>query len=156
MALDQAQYFENARAIYDWWRARGMSHVFACAMLAQADAESSLDPSAIGDHDEAFGLHQLHMDRIKLIRDGDKEWPGCGIDISKLPAIPTQLEAVLWELRRSERHALKEILAATTASDAGAAASRFYERPGAKGQAERRGQLARKWDAYFQQRHGGG
>lgn len=156
MALDQAQYFENAREIYAWWRARGMSHVFACAMLAQADAESSLDPGAVGDHDEAFGLHQLHMDRIKLIRDGDKQWPGRGIDISKLPAIPTQLDAVFWELRHSEQHALQEILAATTAGDAGAAASRFYERPGAKGQAEKRGQLARKWDAYFQQRHGGG
>jgi hypothetical protein len=156
MALDQAQYFANARAIYDWWRARGMSHVFACAMLAQADAESSLDPSAIGDHDEAFGLHQLHMDRIKLIRDGDKQWPGRGIDISKLPAIPPQLDAVFWELRHSEQHALTEILAATTAVDAGAAASRFYERPGANGQAEKRGQLAQKWDAYFQQRHGEG
>ena len=156
MALDQAQYFANARVIYGWWRARGMSYVFACAMLAQADAESSLDPSAIGDHDEAFGLHQLHMDRVKLIRDGDKQWPGCGIDISKLPATPMQLEAVFWELRHSEQHALKEILAATTADDAGAAASRIYERPGASGQAEKRGQLAQKWDAYFQQRHGGG
>ena len=36
--------------------ARAMSHVFACAMLAQADAESSLDPDAIGDQPEAFGL----------------------------------------------------------------------------------------------------
>ena len=59
------------------------------------------------------------------------------------------------QARYSEQHALKEILAATTAGDAGAAASRFYERPGAKGQAGRRGQLARKWDAYFQQPHGG-
>jgi hypothetical protein len=124
-------------------------------MLAQADAESSLDPDAIGDRDEAFGLHQLHMDRIKLIRDGNKRWPGRGIDISKSPAIPLQHDAVFWELQHSEQHALKEILAATTAGDAGAAASRFYERPGAMGQAEKRGQLARKWDAYFQQRHGG-
>jgi hypothetical protein len=97
MALDEAHYFANARAIYGWWRARGMSHLFACAMLAQADAESSLDPDAIGDRDEAFGLHQLHMDRIKLIRDGDKQWPGRGIDISKLPAIPSQLDAVFWD-----------------------------------------------------------
>ena len=156
MALDEAHYFANARAIYAWWRARGMSHVFACAMLAQADAESSLDPDAIGDHLEAFGLHQLHMDRIELIRDGDKQWPGCAIDISKLPAIPLQLDAVFWELQHSEQHALTEILAATTVGDAGAAASRFYERPGANGQAEKRGQLARKWDAYFQQRLGGG
>ncbi len=43
-----------------------------------------------------------------------------------------------------------------TVGDAGAAASHFYERPGAIGQAEKRGQLARKWDAYFQQRLGGG
>jgi hypothetical protein len=59
-------------------------------------------------------------------------------------------------LQHSEQHALTEILAATTAVDTGAVASRFYERPGAHGQAEKRGQLAQKWDAYFQQRHGGG
>jgi hypothetical protein len=149
MALDQTQYTANARAIYAWWRARGMSHVFACGMLAQADAESSLDPNAIGDRDEAFGLHQLHMDRIKLIRDGDKQWPGCGIDLSKLPAVPLQLDAVFWELQHSEQHALTEVLAATTAYDAGAAASRFYERPGAAGQAAKRGELAQKWDRTF-------
>jgi hypothetical protein len=149
MALDQAQYAANAREIYAWWRARGMSRIFACGMLAQADAESSLDPNAIGDHDEAFGLHQLHMDRIKLIRDGDKQWPGCGVDISKLPAISTQLDGVFWELQHSEHGALTQILAATTANDAGVAASRFYERPGAQGQAAKLGQLAQKWDEYF-------
>jgi len=149
MALDQVQYDANAKTIYAWWRARGMSHVCACAMLAQAEAESSLDPNAVGDRDEAFGLHQLHMDRIKRIRDGDKRWPGCGVDISKLPAISTQLEGVFWELQHSEQHALTQILAATTANDAGVAASRFYERPGAEGQAAKRGRLAQKWDKYF-------
>ncbi len=148
-AISQAQYYANAKTIYEWWRAQCCSHIFACGMLAQADAESSLDPSAFGDKREAYGLHQLHMDRVKLIRDGDKRWPGCGIDLSKLPGIVMQLTAVHWELLHSEGAALKMIEAAPTPYAAGAAASQYYERPGALGQTTKRGFLAHKWDQYF-------
>jgi hypothetical protein len=154
--LSQAQYYLNAKEIHAFWLAKQQTPIFAAAMLAQADAESSLDPNAIGDHHEASGLHQLHMDRIKLIRDGNGTWPGCGIDVSKLPSIARQLEAVWWELQHSEMHALKMIREATTAYDAGFAASAFYERPGAPGQNVKRGHRAVFWASYFQQRIGGG
>jgi hypothetical protein len=154
--LSQAQYYANAREIHAFWLAKNETAIFAAAMLAQADAESSLDPRAIGDHHEAFGLHQLHMDRIRLIRDGNGTWPGCRIDVSALPSIGRQLEAVWWELNHSEMHALKMIREAKTAYDAGFAACAFYERPGALGQNVKRGNRAMFWASYFQQAHGGG
>ena len=149
MSLSQAQYYANAKTIFDWWRMKGRSRNFALGMLAQADAESSLNPLAVGDHGGAFGLHQLHMDRVKLIRDGNKQWPGCHIDVSKLPLIATQLAAVAWELDHSESLARRMIEAATTPYEAGSNACYYYERPGALGQAVKRGMIAQRWGDHF-------
>ncbi len=156
MPLTQTQYYSNAREIHSFWLDRGQTPIFASAMLAQADAESTLDPKAVGDHLEAFGLHQLHMDRIKLIRDGNETWAGCGIDVSLLPPVAEQLAAVWWELNHSEMHALKMIREARTAYDAGFAACAFYERPASSSQRAKRGNRAMFWASYFQQRAGGG
>jgi hypothetical protein len=155
MAITQAQYYANAREIHAFWLDKAQTPIFASAMLAQADAESTLDPSAISDNHEAFGLHQLHLDRIRLIRDGNGTWPGCGIDVSKLPPVAKQLAAVWWELQHSEMHALKMIREATTVYDAGFAASAFYERPASATQHVKRGKRAMFWADYFQQRIGG-
>jgi hypothetical protein len=155
MTITQTQYYANAKAIHAFWLSEKQTPIFAAAMLAQADSESSLDPGAIGDHGKSFGLHQLRMVRIILIRDGDEQWPGCGIDVSKLPPLVKQLEAVWWELQHSESHALKMIQAAKTSYDAGFAASAWYERPGALGQNVKRGNRAVFWASYFMQQHGG-
>jgi hypothetical protein len=155
MTITQTQYYANAREIHAYWLSVKQTPIFAAAMLAQADAESSLDPNAVGDHDHAFGLHQLHTNRIILICDGNEQWPGCGIDVSKLPPLVNQLEAVWWELLHSESHALKMIQAAKTSYDAGFAASAWYERPGAPGQNVKRGNRAAFWSSYFMQQHGG-
>src|SRR5271166_4038779 len=43
-------FFANAKAILAAWRAKGVGNPFAFGMLAQGEAESSLDPNAKGDH----------------------------------------------------------------------------------------------------------
>jgi hypothetical protein len=156
MSITQTQYYANAREIHAFWLSEKQTPIFAAAMLAQADAESSLSPNAIGDNGSAWGLYQLHMDRIVLIRDGDAErkLPGCGIDVSKLPPLVKQLEAVWFELQHSESHALKMIQAAATSYDAGYAACKFYERAGAPGQNVKRGNRAVFWASYFMQKAG--
>ncbi len=144
--MDMKSYYANAKAIYDWWRAQGFDDAFACGMLAQADHESSCDPTAVGDKGKASGLFQLHTDRARLIN------AGCGIDVTKLPPLEKQCEAVLWELHHSEKHALAMILAAATPFDAGVAACRYYERPGVGGgQDAKRGLTAQMWSLKFQQ-----
>ena len=116
-------YNEQAATIYKFWLANGFSPAQACGLLAQADAESALDPKAVGDHGQAFGIDQWHASRVDAIRNG------CGVDLSKLPPLADQLTAALWELNHTEKSGGRQIKAATTAFDAGHDAARFWERP---------------------------
>ena len=60
---DLTTYYASAATIYKFWLANGFSPAQAAGLLAQADAESSLNPHAVGDHDQAFGLDQWHSSR---------------------------------------------------------------------------------------------
>ncbi len=136
-------YFPNAATIYKFWLASGFTPAQAAGLLAQADAESSLNASAVGDHDQAFGLDQWHVSRADAIRNG------CGVDLTKLPPLADQLKAALWELQHTEKHALTQIKATSTAYDAGYAACRFWERPGSTAQYAKRGARAEVWAVFF-------
>lgn len=140
---DMKAYYANAATIYQFWLAAGFSPAQAAGLLAQADAESSLNPNAVGDHDRAFGLHQWHDARAAAIRKG------CGVDVTRLPPLADQLKAAMWELQHSEHAALVHIEAAKTAYAAGYAAARFWERPASTGQYAKRGDKAEAWSAYF-------
>lgn len=142
-AAPSASYNDVAATIYKFWLDAGFTPAQACGLLAQADAESSLKPGAVGDHGQAFGLQQWHRERADAIRNG------CGVDLSKLPPLADQLKAALWELEHTERNALGEIKSARTAYDAGYNACRFWERPGSTLQYAKRGDKAETWSAYF-------
>jgi len=141
--MDLEAYDAKAAKIYQFWLGAGLSPAQACGLLAQADAESSLNETAVGDHVQAFGLDQWHVSRIDAIRNS------CGINLRKLPPLAAQLQAALWELQHTERHAFLQIKVAQTAYDAGYAACRFWERPARTAQYAKRGALAEKWAAYF-------
>jgi len=136
-------YNDTAATIYKFWLANGFSSAQACGLLAQADAESALDPKAVGDHGQAFGIDQWHASRVDAIRNG------CGVDLSKLPQLEDQLKAALWELTHTEKTAGAKIKAAATAFDAGHDAARFWERPASTAQYAKRGSTAEKWAVYF-------
>jgi hypothetical protein len=153
-----ASYYVAAQQVVDFWVSKGFTLQQAYGFLANACAESSLNPKARGDYDKALdiykahGLHQLHNDRCLLIRDGGQGYKGCGIDILLYPDIPTQLAAIWWELQHSERHALGLIKQTKTAYDAGWTICHYYERPGAPGQAEKRGKASLEWETWFANR----
>ena len=136
-------YYPAALTIYRFWLDAGLSPAQAAGLLAQCDAESSLNPKAVGDHDQAFGLFQWHGARAAAIKRG------CGIDLTTLPPLADQLKAALWELEHPEHGALIQIKAAKTAYDAGHAAARFWERPASTLQYARRGDKAEAWAVYF-------
>jgi hypothetical protein len=142
-APDEGSYNQRATKIYKFWLANGFTPAQASGLLAQADAESSLDPKAIGDHGQALGLDQWHTSRVDAIRKG------CGVDLSKLPPLEDQLKAALWELQHTEKPALARIKATTTAYDAGYDAARFWERPASTAQYAKRGSAAEKWAVQF-------
>ena len=122
----------------------------AAAIVEQADAESSFNPHALGDHGTAFGLLQWHGARSSQI------YAGTGINVKNAPSVASQIQAAQWELQHTSyaTTALPRILATSDAYDAGAAACTYYEQAGAPGQAAKRGAGAAAWAAYFSQ-HGG-
>ena len=128
----------NAHAIFDYFKPL-IGQNGALAAVVNAFCESSLTPKAIGDHDQAFGLWQLHPDRIALIVKG------CGIDIQKLPPVADQCEAIWWELQNPEHHALSLIRSSVNSHDATQAWAQFYERPASKTEPIRRAGLAASW-----------
>lgn len=136
-------YKVSAATIAKFWTGAGLTLAQACGLLAQADAESSLNPKAVGDHDRAFGLDQWHVSRIDAIRNG------CGVDLSRLPPLGDQLKAALWELTHTETVAWTKLKATRTAYDAGYAACRYWERPADPAQYKKRGDKAEVWLTYF-------
>jgi Phage tail lysozyme len=136
-------FFANALVIVDSWRNHGFSIPFALGMLANAEAESSLDPTAMGDRGTAFGLHQWHGDRIAAIRKST------GIDIAALPPIETQIAAAIWELSNLPWVGMSAIKSQTTAYGAAMQACALFERAGALDATQRRGSMAERWSAHF-------
>src|SRR3954470_5100487 len=64
-------YDPEARALetYRTLRGLGYTHAQSSAWVGNEKAETSFDPDAIGDHDQAFDPAQHHMDRIDHIRE---------------------------------------------------------------------------------------
>lgn len=134
-------FFANAKAVFDAFRPY-LPIPGSLGMLAQAEAESAFKIDAVGDHDSAFSIFQWHGPRIAAIK------AATGIDIAKFPPIAEQCQAALWELNAFPSLGLAQLLAATTAMEAGIAGCQFFERAGAADAAERRGAMAERWSAY--------
>lgn len=141
-------FFANALTIVRAWKSYHVSNAFAFGMLANAEAESSLDPTAKGDHDQhgeptAFGLHQLHGDRTAAIK------AALDIDIEAGATIEAQVEAAMWELTKFPYLGFTAIKAAATAEDAAIAIALQYERAGATNAASRRAAMAARWVTHW-------
>lgn len=126
----------KARAMA-FFRKLGWSQAQAAGIVANLAHESGLNPRAVGDSGQAFGIAQWHPDRQANFR----KWAGKDITASTLE---DQLGFVQYELTRgAEQRAGAMLLAARNAQDAGAAMSRYYERPlAADAEAAKRGATA--------------
>ncbi len=153
--LEGLTFFGNAAAILAAWRAHAASIAFALGMLAQAEAESSLDPNAKGDHVKgeptAFGLHQWHAGRLNAIKAQH------GADIladvkAGRGSVQIQIDAASWELDTFAYYGKKAIESASTAYMAAHQACALFERAGAADAAARRGAMAERWAVYFQKK----
>jgi hypothetical protein len=130
----------DALAVNDpltYFRLNGWSKEQAAGIVANLQAESGMNPQAVGDNGEAFGIAQWHPDRQAAF----EKWAGHGIRESSLAE---QMDFVNYELKRgAERKAGALLAASRTARQAGEVVSRFYERPAAaEAEATRRGQAA--------------
>ncbi len=146
--LEGKTFFANAKAILAAWKAKGVGNPFAFGMLANAEAESGLDPNATGDHVKgeptAFGLYQRHKPRLNAIKGAT------GIDIFAAVlagenTAQNEVWASCWELSTMAYLGMNAIESQQTAYGAAYQACALFERAGAADAADRRGRMAESW-----------
>lgn len=122
--------------------AMGWSQAQAAGIAANLKTESGFNTDSVGDNGKAYGIAQWHGDRQAAFKARfGKDIHDAGFD--------EQLQFLNYELTQgSEQSAGRALRGATSASQAGALVSRYYERPlDADGEASRRGALADKLNA---------
>ena len=134
-SAEQAKAAQQATA---YFVSRGWTPAQAAGIAANLQQESGFNAAAVGDNGRALGIAQWHADRQKAIEQH------FGKSLSQM-STREQFDAVNWELRSgSEQQAGRRLALTTSARDAGAAVSQFYERPGdVAGEQNRRGRHGR-------------
>lgn len=102
---------------------RGMAPHIADGFVMNFQDESGLNPGAVGDNGNAFGLAQLNGPRRIAYLEMAKSK---GIDPMN---VDLQLDHLMYELNGPEAAAWRKIQAAQSAGAAGAAIVKYFERP---------------------------
>ncbi len=122
---------EESRA---FWLSKGFTPAQVAGLLANEKKESSFRADAVGDNGAARGIFQWHADRRAAILSA------LGIDVNSATHAQ-QLQAAYWEMQ--QRGDDMRVRGASSASEAGATFSRWFERPaGGDYEAALRGQMA--------------
>ncbi|MEN6629817.1 MAG: phage tail tip lysozyme [Sulfuricella sp.] len=143
-AVDKMMFGESStpassgsKSAYSTIRGFGWSHEQAAGILANLNAESGMNPGAVGDNGKAYGIAQWHPDRQAAFA----KWSGKDIRKSTLEE---QLAFMNYELTQGAEQKAGALLRATkNAQAAGEVMSRHYERPlAADAEASKRGAAA--------------
>jgi hypothetical protein len=120
-----------------YFMAQGWTREQTAGIIANLKAESStFNPGEVGDRGLAYGIAQWHPDRQAMF------YQVMGRPI-RGSSLLQQAAFVQWELTHTEANAGRILRGQTTARGAGAAVSRYYERPGdVFGEMDRRGGTA--------------
>ena len=127
---------DKTREAMNYFIGQGWTPAQAAGIVANLRTESGLNPGARGDGGLAYGIGQWHPDRQAAFQ----QFTGHSIQGS---SFEDQLKFVQYEMTHGESSAGDRLHSASSAYDAGATVSRYYERPAdASGEAARRGTLA--------------
>ncbi len=120
-----------------FFQSMGWSKEQAAGIVANLQAESGMNPRAVGDNGKAVGIAQWHPDRQANFR----RWAGKDL---KDASVEEQMRFVHYELTQGSEQKAGALLRATqNARQAGEVVSRYYERPLATdAEASRRGTAA--------------
>lgn len=120
-----------------FFQSMGWSKEQAAGIVANLQAESGMNPRAVGDNGKAVGIAQWHPDRQANFR----RWAGKDL---KDASVEEQMRFVHYELTQGSEQKAGALLRATqNARQAGEVVSRYYERPLATdAEASRRGAAA--------------
>ena len=128
----------NAAHAMAFFQQQGWTKNQAAGLAANLQEESQFKANAVGDGGKAYGIGQWHSDRQAMFA---KQF-GHSIKGSSLDE---QLKFVQFELSHNEKRAGNRLKATNSAAEAGAAISKFYERPAAIAAAQaKRGAMADK------------
>jgi hypothetical protein len=127
----------QAANVSQFFQRQGWSAEQSAGLAANFARESKFNPAAVGDNGQAYGIGQWHPDRQAAFA----KWAGKSIRGSSLEE---QMRFAQYELTQGgEQKAGAMLRNATSARDAGAILSKYYERPAdAEGEASSRGALA--------------
>lgn len=110
---------------------RGMPQHIAEGYAMNAQDESGMNPSAIGDNGNAGGLFQMNGPRFRGLKDfaasSGRPWDDT----------ETQLDHVMWENANGESGSYAKVAAARTRQEAAAAIVNYWERPAEEHRARR-------------------
>jgi hypothetical protein len=143
--ISGSQRDQNALQMYRALRQSGLSRAAAIGIVANADAESSMNPGSVGDGGAARGYFQHHGDRRKAIFDAT------GINMGDPKLSPSDaVKGLLWEMQSSgdggARKAWRMLQNVTDPREAAAIMSLYYERPAAQSlEARKRAGIASGW-----------
>lgn len=123
----------NAQQTIAFFMSKGLTRAQAAGIAGNLLYESGFNPSAVGDGGTSFGVAQWHLGRGAAM----KQWTVANGYSST--SFKGQLEYLWHELNHGESYALGKLRATSSASDAGMAFCRYFERPAvinpARGQA---------------------
>lgn len=129
---------DSEREAAQFFMKHGWSKAQTAGILANLMRESELNPNAVGDHGQAYGIAQWHKDRQAAF----EKWSGHSIKHSTLAE---QLKFFNYELSHAEKRAGDMLKQAQNAWAAGAVVSRLDERPAdVQGEIAIRGALAQQ------------
>ena len=117
----------NAQAALNYFKQAGYTDEQAAGIVGNLQAESgiNLNPAAIGDGGEAWGIAQWHPARRAIWdRANNKRWQPDGSS----PDFRAQLDFIIYELQRTESRANTRLKATNTVEDAAAVFDQYYER----------------------------
>lgn len=114
---------ENAQTAYQYFINQGWSPQQAAAIVGNLQAESgvNLNPGAIGDGGQAYGIAQWHPDRQESFARV------IGVPIRN-STFQQQLEFINWELNNSEKSAGDRLRDSTTVESGAVIVDQYYER----------------------------
>jgi hypothetical protein len=126
-------YFTRMAHLYNCLIKAGFHNPAAVGIIANADMESAIEPTAVGDEGNAFNIFQWWW-----APRGMAILQGCGVDVRTETRMDQIVAALTWELAYPYATTFTAVSAATTGADAAGKFCDMFEGASAPGAHQRR------------------
>ena len=106
--------------IINFFIKKGLTIEQASGIVGNLYQESMLNPNAVGDNGQSYGLAQWRGNRLQTLKNTVSNWN----------TIDGQLNFIWYELNSSEKNGLNKIKTSRTPEESALIFAKYYERPG--------------------------